>query len=182
VFEETLAEYGRLSAQLATARDTEAAARAWAAHLDRLEAEGGPLANPLPAADYHALAESHRLAAVHERIVADHRRMLVDAGGGNADLLTAHDRALERLAERREDAAERLRAWETHRDNADALLAWLRRVEREKSALGLRSVRLDQMDQVLLRIAVRNAENVERPLISSPPFQRRRNQVSEEKR
>ena len=70
------------------------------------------------------------------------------------ELSGLHEEVIGKIDSRTFEVDSRLRSWESHRRQQDDLFAWLRSLEREKSALNLKHVRVDGVPVVLDKIQV----------------------------
>ena len=75
VFEDTFSEYHRLSTALASQQDVSGATAVWREYLKHVQSF---LGDPVPSGDYGALSEQHKLCGVHEKILKNHRSLILN--------------------------------------------------------------------------------------------------------
>ena len=157
VFEETLSHYHRLSAQ----QDLDSAIQMWKDYLCQVDTF---LNEPMPS-ERQALADSHKLCAVHSRIMKNHHQLIKtkvdevleedkDTVTDIQDLSKSHEEVLKKIAERITNIEERMKAWEIHRRKQDSISHWLRETEKEKLKLNLKHLNVKQLPEVLKKIDV----------------------------
>ncbi len=154
VFEETFAQYHRLSSMLASKEDASTAEGLWTDYLGHVQSfldESAPTASP-DAGSYSWLCEQQRVCCVHSSLLGNHRG-LISTCGADA-LVDKHDRTMARLAARSADLARRLSDWDALRDAQTKLAEWIRRTEKHKLAMNLRHVSLDSVPDLMNKIEV----------------------------
>ena len=153
VFQETLAQYNRLSALLASQQASELALTVWESHLDQVT-EG--LASP--ASDsYLAIAEQMRVVALHRSLLLQsHQQLVTRQPAQPSDLLQRLSKrskeVLDQLDERDSLLRSRQAMWDNFSLDQDKFHAWLREMEREKQLLNLKHVALTRLQIVLGKI------------------------------
>lgn len=146
---------------MAQQHDSETLSKPWKDYLEQVERSF--LDSPLPQ-DQQSLTEQSRLCEVHKKILRNHQQMIQtrllaqdtpqELAGDLTRLAQEHAQVVSRIGERSDSIAAGIKSLEDFRRKQDKLLAWLRKMEREKLGLNLKHVQVRRIPQVLERIEV----------------------------
>lgn len=158
IFRETFQQYHRLSTRLIKNEDSIAALKLWQEYLINVQQF---LSGNIPD-DYHSLSEHRHLCEVHQNLLTTQQNVLLPAETSRLiesnvmeqfnSLTNFHNETLSKIIDRHNEVSDRLRAWNTYREDQNKLLAWLKEMEEERERLQLRYVHLRRLPKVLMRI------------------------------